>query len=187
MKVKCFQLSSAGVVRDHNEDFIAFWQPDDFEQLQGIGSLAVLADGVGGLGNGELASRMAAETALEIFKQAKPQTQVNDLAREIFDQVSNKVFQESRNNGEDVHHAVAHDFSRRQGDHRARGGFAGVFGPGGKNQADDNGPFLHVAPGETGAVARAQRDDQPEHRSTLTRSVGSEPMCHYAITTGARC
>ena len=29
MKVKCFQLSSAGTVRDHNEDFIAFWQPDD--------------------------------------------------------------------------------------------------------------------------------------------------------------
>jgi len=60
MKVKCFQVTSTGTVRDHNEDFIAYWQPEDFEQLQAIGSIAVLADGVGGEGNGEIASRMAA-------------------------------------------------------------------------------------------------------------------------------
>ena len=63
MKVKCFQLSSVGVVRDHNEDYIEFWGPDDFQLLQSLGSIAILADGVGGEGNGEVASRMAAETA----------------------------------------------------------------------------------------------------------------------------
>ena len=55
MKVKCFQLSSIGTVRDHNEDFIAFWEPEDFQQLQAVGSIAVLADGVGGEGNGDIA------------------------------------------------------------------------------------------------------------------------------------
>ena len=67
MKVKCHQLSSAGAVRDHNEDFIVFWEPEDFYLRQNIGSIAILADGVGGEGNGELASRLAAEAALAAF------------------------------------------------------------------------------------------------------------------------
>src|SRR5215469_10679895 len=58
MKVKCFQVSSAGAVRDHNEDFVVFWEPQDFEERQKIGSIAILADGVGGIGNGDVASRM---------------------------------------------------------------------------------------------------------------------------------
>ena len=69
MKIKCFQLSSIGTVRDHNEDFIVFWEPENFQQLQAAGSIAVLADGVGGEGNGDIASRLAAETALEILRK----------------------------------------------------------------------------------------------------------------------
>ena len=64
MKVKCHQISRTGVVREHNEDFIAFWEPEDFSLRQSIGSISILADGVGGEGHGEIASRLAAETAL---------------------------------------------------------------------------------------------------------------------------
>ena len=49
MKVKCHQISSTGPVRDHNEDFLAFWEPEDFYVRQNVGSLAILADGVGGM------------------------------------------------------------------------------------------------------------------------------------------
>src|ERR1700691_2764303 len=93
MKIKCSQLSVVGPVRDHNEDFIAFWEPDDFQQLQAIGSIAVLADGVGGGGNGEIASRMAAETAIAIFKEAKPESVTTDLVRQIFDQAAAGIYQ----------------------------------------------------------------------------------------------
>src|SRR5262249_13346073 len=93
MKVKCFQLSSAGAVREHNEDFIAFWEPENFQLLQAVGSIAVLADGVGGEGNGDLASRLAAETALAVFREAKPGTSPNDLIRQIYGDASAKIFQ----------------------------------------------------------------------------------------------
>jgi serine/threonine protein phosphatase PrpC len=45
VKVKCHQISSTGVVRDHNEDFILFWEPEEFQLAQQKGSLAILADG----------------------------------------------------------------------------------------------------------------------------------------------
>ena len=99
MNIKCFQLSSVGTVRDHNEDFVAFWEPEDFQQLQAIGSVAILADGVGGEGNGDIASRMAAETALEIFKEAKPETSTNDSVRRIFDEAAARIFQAAQQKG----------------------------------------------------------------------------------------
>src|SRR5690242_9951076 len=99
MKVKCHQISSAGVVRDHNEDFLLFWEPDDFDLRQKKGSLAILADGVGGEGNGDLASRLAAETALAEFKEAKPESYPSDLARAMFDAAAAKVFQATRDKG----------------------------------------------------------------------------------------
>jgi serine/threonine protein phosphatase PrpC len=85
MKIKCHQVSSAGPVRDHNEDFLLFWEPEDFESLQQAGSIAIVADGVGGEGNGDKASRLAAETALSVFKEAKPDTSATALMRQIFE------------------------------------------------------------------------------------------------------
>ena len=83
MKVKCHQLSSAGAVRDHNEDYVVFWEPEDFEQRRDKGSIAILADGVGGEKNGDIASRLAVETALSIFQEAKAASSVTDLVRSM--------------------------------------------------------------------------------------------------------
>src|ERR1700720_2597776 len=99
MKVKCLQLSSAGTVRDHNEDFITYWEPEDFHLRQGIGSIAILADGVGGMGNGDIASRLASEAALAVFKESKPETPPTDVVRRIFDEASAKIFQMTREKG----------------------------------------------------------------------------------------
>ena len=182
MKVKCFQLSSAGVVRDHNEDYVAFWQPEDFELLQGVGSIAVLADGVGGMGNGDIASRMAAETTLEIFKQAKPETSVNDLVREIFDRASNKVFQESSKTGRMSTTLLTTIFRADKatiahvGDSRAYLVRAGKIK---RMTTDHSYTSLQV---KLGLLLERNAMTSP-NRSTLTRSVGSEPMCHYDVTT----
>ena len=85
MKVKCFQVSSVGTVRDHNEDFVVFWEPQDFNERLKMGSIAILADGVGGMGNGDVASRMAAETAIDIFRESKPETSPVDVFRQIYE------------------------------------------------------------------------------------------------------
>ena len=64
MKITYAQLSSAGPVRDHNEDYLAFFQREEAnsgeEDRPGY-SAAILADGVGGHGSGEIASRLAVE------------------------------------------------------------------------------------------------------------------------------
>ena len=68
------ELSSKGPVRPKNEDRVGFWQPDDAEEQRTRGAVVVLADGVGGQGQGDVASRLAVETALGHFQEAKPGT-----------------------------------------------------------------------------------------------------------------
>jgi serine/threonine-protein kinase len=182
VKVKSFQLSSAGAARGHNEDLVAFWQPEDFETLQGLGSIAVLADGVGGMANGGMASRMAVETALEIFKQAKPGTPLNDLVREIFDQASNRIFSRSRDTGRMSTTLLTTIFRNDQatiahvGDSRAYLIRAGKIR---RITTDHSYTALQV---KLGLLLERNAMTSP-NRSTLTRSMGSEPMCHYDVTT----
>src|SRR5215471_1796951 len=99
MKVKCFQVSSVGPVRDHNEDFVVFWEPQDFNVRLKVGSIAILADGVGGIGNGDVASRTAAETAIDVFRESKPEASAVDVFRQIYETSSSKIFQASREKG----------------------------------------------------------------------------------------
>src|SRR5579862_1813034 len=182
MKVKCHQISSAGMVRDHNEDFLLFWEPDDFERRQRMGSLAILADGVGGEGNGDLASRLASETVLEVFKEAKPESTPTNLIREMFDTTAAKVFQATREKGRMATTLLVSLFRHDQvtiahvGDSRA------YLVRGGKIKrltTDHSYTALQV---KLGLLLERNAMTSP-HRSTLTRSVGYEPICHYDITT----
>ena len=59
MELTYAELSSPGPVRENNEDFVGFWQPQTLEEKRGRGAVAALADGVGGMHHGEVASRMA--------------------------------------------------------------------------------------------------------------------------------
>jgi hypothetical protein len=62
-------LSAIGPVRSNNEDYLSFYQPSELEQRRSRGAVAIVADGVGGHGNGEVASRLAIETALQEFRE----------------------------------------------------------------------------------------------------------------------
>ena len=66
------ELSSPGPARENNEDFVGFWQPETVEEKRQRGAIAILCDGVGGQGHGEVASRLAVETGLKTFREAKP-------------------------------------------------------------------------------------------------------------------
>ena len=73
------ELSSPGPARENNEDFVGFWQPDNVEEKRQRGAIAILCDGVGGHGHGEVASRLAVETGLKTFREAKSGDAATDL------------------------------------------------------------------------------------------------------------
>ena len=60
-------ISEQGHVRFRNEDFLAHEAPLDPEVQRRLGSLFVVADGVGGSGAGDVASRAATETLVSAY------------------------------------------------------------------------------------------------------------------------
>jgi serine/threonine protein phosphatase PrpC len=72
MQISYADLSTAGPVRPNNEDSIANWQPKTEAEWRKHGAIAILADGVGGQHKGEVASKLACDTALKIFLDSKP-------------------------------------------------------------------------------------------------------------------
>ena len=182
MKVKCYQVSSAGPVRDHNEDFLLFWEPEDFGLLQRIGSIAIVADGVGGEGNGDKASRLAAETALSVFKEAKPETSATDLVRQMFETSAARVFQAAQHNGRMATTLLASLFRHDKATIAHVGDSRAYLIRGGKIKrltTDHSYTALQV---KLGLLLERNAITSP-HRSTLTRSIGYEPMCHYDISS----
>ena len=182
MKVKCYQLSSVGAVRDHNEDFVAFWEPEDFHARQSIGSIAVLADGVGGVGNGDVASRLAVETAIDVFKEARPDSTPADVVRQIYETASAKILQAASEKGRMATTLLTSIFRRDTitiahiGDSRAYLIRAAKLK---RLTTDHSYTSLQV---KLGLLLERNAMTSP-HRSTLTRALGFEPIARYDILT----
>jgi serine/threonine-protein kinase len=86
-------------LRPHNEDSVSFWESDDEQEKQVRGAIALLADGVGGHGDGEVASRLAVETALKVFRNAEAATTGNQLLWRVFNEANLAVY-DARMEGE---------------------------------------------------------------------------------------
>src|SRR6185369_18061139 len=86
------ELSSPGPVRDNNEDFVGFWQPQSVEEKRGLGAVAALADGVGGMSHGEVASRLAVETAQATFREAPEGQTPQQLLTQMFNAANIAVY-----------------------------------------------------------------------------------------------
>jgi len=71
MEVVHADATSPGTIRTVNEDAHGFWQPETVEEKRAYGAIAVLADGVGGQGHGEIASRLAVDEVLKTFREAR--------------------------------------------------------------------------------------------------------------------
>ncbi len=56
-----------GLVRSHNEDFVAVYEPESPDDRRLHGSLYIVADGVGGADAGEVASQYATERTLHHY------------------------------------------------------------------------------------------------------------------------
>ena len=161
---------------------MAFWEPDDFALRQSTGSLAVLADGVGGEGNGELASRLAVDAALTAFREARPGLPEQELLRLVFESAAARVFQAAPARERMATTLNAAIFRRDRvsvahvGDSRSYLIRAGKIR---RLTTDHSYTALQV---KLGLLLERNAMTSP-HRSTLTRSLGHEPVCHYDYCT----
>src|SRR6185369_8483720 len=81
-----------GPVRHHNEDSVGSWQPESEADRLVLGSIAAIADGVGGLSAGEIASRMAVDIALDTFKTAQRGSKPSQILEQIFREANLDIY-----------------------------------------------------------------------------------------------
>lgn len=72
LELEFAQLSDPGRIRPRNEDYLGHIAPSSSAMVRSHGWLFVLADGVGGQRQGEIASRAAVEEVLAGFRRAQP-------------------------------------------------------------------------------------------------------------------
>jgi len=67
LQIEVGQFSHPGRKRTNNEDWLGTFRPDDARRLATKGSLFLVADGMGGHRDGELASRQAVDTVIRAY------------------------------------------------------------------------------------------------------------------------
>jgi PPM family protein phosphatase len=95
LDVEFTQLSDPGRTREHNEDYLGYLLPYTPEQLRSHGCVFALADGVGGQQKGEVASRLAVETVLAGFSNAKAGETHKALLSRLLQAANLQVYEQS--------------------------------------------------------------------------------------------
>jgi serine/threonine protein phosphatase PrpC len=91
--VEFAQLSHAGRIRKHNEDYCGYVQPETPLQAQSHGWLFAVADGVGGQQLGEVASRTAVESTLTNFRRSVGGESHSALLRRLIQAANHAVYE----------------------------------------------------------------------------------------------
>lgn len=63
------KCSDRGVVRELNEDTLLYWEPDDANEIDREGRIALVADGMGGAAAGEIASHLATQLIVAEYRR----------------------------------------------------------------------------------------------------------------------
>ncbi len=192
MKIAIKAATDLGLKRSQNEDSHGFWVPDDEARRASQGALLVVADGMGGSRAGEVASRLAVETVLGVYRSAEGEDPPAVLKRAV--EEANRVV-----NGESAAHPDRQGMGTTCTAVAVRGHEA-WFGHVGDSRA-----YLLRAGGieqltrDHSLVAQLVRDNQltPEEarsdprRNVVTRSVGVAPEVEvdvepfpYALRSG---
>jgi serine/threonine-protein kinase len=185
MRLRYARLSTTGPVRPVNEDWLDFWESADPLTREKQGSVAILADGVGGYERGEVASHVAVEAALREFQSAPGDTKPYTLLRRMFTTACSQVYDKA--------------VSEHKGQKMATTLVAAIFRDGAvcvANVGDTRSYFIrqktirrlttdHIAtsaPVKYGLMLERQAMASPD-RSSLTRSLGAEPFCQPDFAT----
>jgi serine/threonine-protein kinase len=177
------QVSVTGPVRQKNEDSIGFWRPETPELVRTMGILAVIADGVGGTGRGEVASQLAVQTTLNTFKGIVEEKEPADLLRLIFNESNKLVYDASMQNHEEGRMATTLTVSIFRDDEVTIGhvGDSRVYllrnGMLRRLTSDHSYVALQV---KLGLVKERDAMASPM-RSMITRSIGQDLICGYDV------
>jgi serine/threonine-protein kinase len=177
------QVSITGPVRQNNEDCVGFCQPETAELVRTVGIVAVIADGVGGTGRGEVASQLAVQTAIKDFKETVTETEPADLLRKIFNDANKLVFDASMHQREEGRMATTLTVSIFRNDQVSIGhvGDSRVYlirnGALRRLTSDHSYVALQV---KLGLVKERDAMASPM-RSMITRSIGQDLICAYDV------
>jgi PPM family protein phosphatase len=86
------QVSDPGLMREGNEDRLGHYPPATAAEVRSRGWLFALADGVGGHERGEVASRLAVDSALDGFRNAAPGAQLASLLPKLVQIANGQVY-----------------------------------------------------------------------------------------------
>ena len=185
MELTYAELSSPGPVRDTNEDFVGFWQPADLEGKRARGAVAALADGVGGLDQGEVASRLAVESSLRLFGETEGDKSPQQLLTQMFNAANLAVY--DRSHEDHGHKKMATTLAvcvlrnnevtvGNVGDSRVYLVHKGEI----RQLSTDHS---YVGMQQKFGLISEQEAKTSEHRSILTRCVGLEPVIRVDLET----
>jgi serine/threonine protein phosphatase PrpC len=183
MELTYAELSSPGPVRDNNEDFVGFWQPQTLEEKRSVGTLAALADGVGGMDRGEVASRLAVETSLSTFREAKGDESPQQLLTRMFNAANLAVFDKGMENHGKSRMATTLCLAILRNDEIVVGnvGDSRVYlvRKGEIRQLSTDHSYVGMQ--QKFGLISEQDAKTSEHRSVLTRSVGQDPVIRVDV------
>ncbi len=177
------QMSVTGPIRSNNEDCVGFWKPEKPELIRSVGIVAIIADGVGGTGRGEVASQLAVQTTLDILKNAESEIEPADLLRLVFNQSNKNVYDGSMHDRKDGRMATTLTVSIFRHDEIAIGhvGDSRVYlirnGIIQRLTSDHSYVALQV---KLGLVKEKDAMASPM-RSMITRSIGQDLICAYDV------
>lgn len=183
MELSYAELSSPGPARENNEDFVGFWQPETLEEKRIRGAVAVIADGVGGLHFGEVASRLAVETALKTFREAPGEQTPQQLLTQMFNAANLAVYDKGMENHGESRMATTLAIVVLRNNEIVVGnvGDSRVYlvRKGEIRQLSTDHTYTGMQ--QKFGMISEQEAKMSENRSILTRSVGHEPVIRVDV------
>jgi len=178
MKLTYAELSSPGPVREHNEDFVGYSHPQNIEEMRSHGAVAVLADGVGGMDRGEVASRMSVEIALKTFHDAPEGQTPQQLITQMFNAANIAVYDAGMENHGKSRMATTLSMVVLRNNQAVVGnvGDSRVYlvHKGDIKQLSTDHSYIGMQ--QKFGLISEQDAKTSEHRSVLTRCVGQDPV-----------
>jgi serine/threonine-protein kinase len=178
-------LSSTGPVRKNNEDYVGFWEPSEEEQRRTHGAVVVIADGVGGQDKGEVASQMAVETSLKLFREAKDNVPPRNVLWDLVNAANLAVYDkgmEERGKGRMATTLIVSIFRNTEVTVGHVGDSRSYLVQGGKAQ-QITADHTYAAMQQKLGLISANEAAHSEMKSMLMRSIGREPTVQVDLYT----